>query len=140
MDMETVARKTLGKFWKKRSSGERKEFATLLSRLFESIAFPNSAKFFAGLKIVYLESETQKNETSVPIQAIHQEEGEVEIEFIMEKGGTRRWQLVDVVLDGVSMRNNLRSQFYKVITKENYNELLKRMNKRLDAAGKQANE
>jgi ABC-type transporter MlaC component len=41
---------------------------------------------------------------------------------------------VDVILDGVSMRNNLRSQFYKVIKKKSFNELIRKMDKKLISA------
>jgi len=39
--------------------------------------------------------------------------------------------VVDVILDGVSMRNNLRSQFYKILKKNDFNELIRRMKKKL---------
>jgi len=42
--------------------------------------------------------------------------------------------VVDVILDGVSMRNNLRSQFYRVIKKNNFDELIRKMNKKLIAS------
>jgi len=39
--------------------------------------------------------------------------------------------VVDVILDGVSMRNNLRSQFYKILKKNDFSELIRRMEKKL---------
>jgi len=39
--------------------------------------------------------------------------------------------VVDVDLDGVSMRNNMRSQLYKVISKNNYQELVRRIKEKL---------
>ena len=42
--------------------------------------------------------------------------------------------MVDVILDGVSMRNNLRSKFYKVIAKKGFNELIRKMEKKLKAS------
>jgi ABC-type transporter MlaC component len=42
--------------------------------------------------------------------------------------------VVDVVLDDVSMRNNLKSQFYKILKKEKYQELVQRMQKKLKEA------
>jgi len=38
---------------------------------------------------------------------------------------------VDVDLDEVSMRNNLRSQFYKIINKNDYQDLVRRMEEKL---------
>ncbi|MBI4382521.1 MAG: ABC transporter substrate-binding protein, partial [Nitrospinae bacterium] len=45
-----------------------------------------------------------------------------------------KWRVYDVVLDGVSMRNNLKSQFYKVIEQNNFAELVRRMKDKLDKA------
>ena len=42
-----------------------------------------------------------------------------------------QWQVVDVDLDEVSMRNNLRSQFYKIINKKDYQDLVRRMEEKL---------
>ena len=66
----------------------------------------------------------------VPLTVVHEKEGEVDIDFSL-KQVEARWQVVDVILDGVSMRNNLRSQFYKILKKNDFKELVRRMNKKL---------
>jgi len=66
----------------------------------------------------------------VLLTVLHSEEGEVGLEFVLEQN-SRRWMVVDVVLDGVSMRNNLRAQFYKVLKQHDYRELLRRLEKKL---------
>ena len=64
---------------------------------------------------------------------VHEKEGEVGIDFHLIQDGNM-WQVVDVILDGVSMRNNLRSQFYKVIKKKGFDELISKMDKKLVSA------
>ncbi len=71
--------------------------------------------------------------TVVPITIFHEKEGEVDIDFKM-KQSAKKWLVVDVILDGVSMRNNLRSQFYKILKKNDFNELVRRMKKKLKEA------
>ena len=66
----------------------------------------------------------------VPLAVVHEKEGEVDIDFSL-KQAEAGWQVVDVILDGVSMRNNLRSQFYKILKKNDFKELVWRMNKKL---------
>jgi ABC-type transporter MlaC component len=83
--------------------------------------------------MVYGKIKDGKNPAVVPLTVIHEKEGEVGIDFhLVQKGD--KWQVVDVILDGVSMRNNLRSQFYKVIAKNNFDELMRKMNKKLVSA------
>ena len=69
----------------------------------------------------------------VPLTVVHEKEGEVDIDFRMQKA-SENWRVVDVILDGVSMRNNLRSQFYKILKKNDFKELVRRMQKKLKEA------
>ncbi|MBI4389642.1 MAG: ABC transporter substrate-binding protein, partial [Nitrospinae bacterium] len=69
----------------------------------------------------------------VPMKDVHQKEGEVGIDFKLDASDGKR-RVYDVVLDGVSMRNNLKSQFYKVIEQNNFAELVRRMKDKLDKA------
>ena len=133
LDVLTVSRKTLGKYWKERSKQEQDEFVQLLGNLFRYVAFPNSSKFFGEMDLHYAPTETDGPKATVPITVKHPEEGEVGIDFVLEQNGPQ-WQVVDVILDGVSMRNNLRTQFYKVLKKHDYPELTRRMQKKLDSA------
>ena len=107
----------------------------LLGDIFRYVAFPNSAKFFGEMDIHYAATEKDGKGATVPLTVQHPDEGEVEIDFVLEQNSTR-WRVVDVILDGVSMRNNLRTQFFKVIRKNDYPELLRRMQKKLSAAKK----
>ena len=128
-----ISQKALGKYWKKHSAEQRDQFQKLLGDLFVHVAFPSSAKFFANLDLMYGKSKSKKDMTVVPITVIHEKEGEVDIDFKM-KQFEKNWLVVDVILDGVSMRNNLRSQFYKILKKNDFNELIRRMKKKLKEA------
>ena len=133
LDLQVVSQKTLGKYWKKRTPEEQKNFLSLLEGLFVHIAFTNTSKFFKDLEMSYGETKLTKTKAVVPLKVIHDEEGEVFIEFILTKK-ENNWLVVDVVLDDVSMRNNLKSQFYKILKKEKYQELVQRMQKKLKEA------
>ncbi|MDH5763893.1 MAG: ABC transporter substrate-binding protein [Nitrospinota bacterium] len=133
LDVPLVSQKTLGSHWKQRSSEEQAGFVELLGDLFRYVAFPNSSKFFGEMKLTYAETRTEGGTATVPITVMHPEEGAVRIDFVLEQN-SKRWRVVDVILDGVSMRNNLRTQFSKVLKKHDYPELTRRMQKKLDSA------
>ena len=128
-----ISQKALGKYWSKHSEEQRKQFQTLLGNLFVHVAFPSSAKFFTNLNIVYGKTKSKKDMMVVPLTVVHEKEGEVDIDFSL-KQVEAGWQVVDVILDGVSMRNNLRSQFYKILKKNDFKELVRRMKKKLKEA------
>ena len=125
-----ISQKALGKYWSKHSEEQQKQFQTLLGNLFVHVAFPSSAKFFTNLNIVYGKTKSKKDMMVVPLTVVHEKEGEVDIDFSLKQTEVG-WQVVDVILDGVSMRNNLRSQFYKILKKNDFKELIRRMGKKL---------
>ncbi len=133
LNVGEISRKSLGKYWKKRTLTEQELFIDLLSQMFIKEAFPSSGKFFSSLKLIYGQSTINKSKAKVPITVMHEKEGEVSIDFHLQKYSDR-WQVVDVDLDEISMRNNLRSQFYKVISKNDYQELVRRIKKKLNNA------
>ena len=133
LNVAEISKKALGKHWAKRSDSEQKRFQALLGELFLHVAFPSSAKFFAELDLMYGKTTEEKQRTVVPLTVVHEKEGEVDINFRLTRTAGN-WQVVDVILDGVSMRNNLRSKFYKVITKKGFDELMRKMEKKLKAS------
>jgi len=130
LDLQEVSRKTLGKHWDKRTSNERKKFVDLLSQMFIQEAFPNSGKFFSTLELVFGKTKIKKSQALVPLTVIRDSEGEINIDFHLHMN-QGQWQVVDVDLDEISMRSNLRSQIYKIIAKNNYQELVRRMEEKL---------
>ena len=130
LNIAAISQKTLGKYWSKITAEEQSRFSKLLGELFIHVAFPNSGKFFADLDLVFAESEIEKTKAFVPMSVVHKNEGEIEIDFYLQQNSDD-WKVVDVHMDGVSMRNNLRSQFYRVIAKEDFAELVRRMEKKL---------
>jgi len=130
LNIREISRKALGKYWKNRTLTEQKVFIDLLSRMFIKEAFPNSGKFFSALKLIYGQPTINESKANVPLTVVHEKEGEINIDFHLQKYRDQ-WQVVDVDLDEISMRNNMRSQLYKVISKNNYQELVRRIKEKL---------
>ena len=130
LNIREISRKALGKYWKKRSLTEQKVFIDLLSRMFIKEAFQNSGKFFSALKLIYSQTTIKKSKANVPLTVVHEKEGEINIDFHLKKYRDQ-WQVVDVDLDEISMRNNMRSQLHKIISKNNYQELVRRIKDKL---------
>lgn len=131
LDLKDVSKQTLGKYWKDRAPKEQEEFVALLGQVFKTIAFPNSAKFFADLKSNYGETKIDKTQAVVPLKVLHKNEGEISIDFKLQLSDGK-WRVYDVILDDVSMRNNLKSQFYKVLEKDDFQELVRRLKDKIE--------
>jgi len=128
-----ISKKVLGKYWRKYNAKQQNQFQELLGDLFVYVAFPSSAKFFSDLDLIYGKPKRKKDTVLVPLTVMHKKEGEVDIGFLL-KQSSKNWLVVDVILDGISMRNNLRSQFYKILKRNDFKELVRRMEKKLKEA------
>ena len=130
LNIREISRKSLGKYWKKRTLTEQKVFIDLLTQMLIKEAFPSSGKFFSELNLIYGQPTINESKANVPLTVVHKKEGEINIDFHLQKYRDQ-WQVVDVDLDGISMRNNMRSQLYKVISKNNYQELVRRIKEKI---------
>ena len=130
LDMPRISQKALGKHWQTLNKKQQESFVQLLSELFLYVAFPNSAKFFGELTIDYGPGQLEESRATVALQVQHQLEGNISLDFVLWQSQDR-WRVIDVVLDGVSMANNLRSQFYKILKKKDYADLVRRLEKKL---------
>jgi phospholipid transport system substrate-binding protein len=135
MDFPTLCKKSLGRHWKDRTDAERKEFTETLHALIEK----NVVKRLKDTKnhiVTYESEEIEDNKASV-VTIVASGKGprasQTEIVYKMKKKGPK-WQVVDMVTDGVSLVQNYRSQFNKIITKDGWAVLMQKMRDKLAEA------
>lgn len=121
----------LGAYWQKIGTEEQKNFTALLTRYLREIGYPKAAEFLVDMRIEYSGEQVNGSEALVETIAAHPEEGQVRIDYRLRQI-QGKWMIWDVLLDGVSMATNLRSQVQSVIAKKSYQELVRRMRKKLE--------
>jgi len=128
--IQDLAKNVLGAQWEKIGATEQKNFTQLLMSLFQKIAYPKSAEFFGDLRIDYTNERVNGNDATVETTVSHPKEGQVAIDYQL-RDGQGKWIIYDVLLDGVSMATNVRTQIQQVMAKESYQGLVKRMRDKL---------
>jgi phospholipid transport system substrate-binding protein len=128
--IQDLAKNVLGAQWEKIGANEQKNFTRLLVNLFQKVAYPKSAEFFGDLHIEYTNERINGNEAVVETTVSHPKEGQVAIEYQLHQA-QGKWTIHDVLLDGVSMVTNVRTQIQQVIAKESYQGLVKRLRDKL---------
>ncbi len=132
LDYKELARRSLAKHWGKRTSKEQVEFVDLLRDLIER-NYVKQLRKSHGKKLVYktekVSGDKAKVVTTVPVKKKRGRTATVEIAYKMQKVG-KRWMVYDVVTDDVSIVRNYKSQFAKIIRKNSYEHLLKKMRKK----------
>ena len=77
------------------------------------------------------------DQTIVRTKVITKQGTEVPVDYRMLKKGDR-WLVYDVIIEGVSLVSNYRTQFNKIIQTSSYAELVKKMKSRQEEMGSSA--
>ncbi len=126
-----LGERALGDYWQKLSAAQRTEFVGLLRALLERVAYPKSSSFFGDLTIEFRDERVSGDEATVRTVVRHPKEGLVSIDYKLKRSGDH-WTIYDVLLDEVSLAQDLRSQVQKILREESYARLLQRMREKLN--------
>ncbi|MDO8461555.1 MAG: ABC transporter substrate-binding protein [Deltaproteobacteria bacterium] len=141
-DIAELCRLALANHWQKMSEKDRKYFVDLLTRLLEQRAVfskeqsqhKNKARGGADYYVTYkgdrfLNDEKTKALTQSRVR-VPSENIEIDLDYKLKKVGAI-WKIFDVIVDGASLLDNYRYQFDKIIKKDGYADLIRRMESKL---------
>ena len=123
-DYQEMGKRALGKHWRKLSEADRDEFVHLFQR-FLSKTYAGNVDGYSGEQVEYLK-ERRKGDFAEVQTAVTSEKSTISIYYRMLKS-SNAWRVYDVVLDGVSLVKNFRSQFGRIIEAESVEGLLERL-------------
>jgi phospholipid transport system substrate-binding protein len=124
-DFDEMSRLTLARHWKDRSVQEQEEFVRLFTDLLER-SYLTTIENYAGEKITLLGESISGPYAQVRSRIITDRRVEISIEYrLLQSGG--QWAVYDVLLDGVSLVSNYRSQFNSIIRTSSFSELLAKL-------------
>jgi phospholipid transport system substrate-binding protein len=135
-DFGETARRSLGRHWAARTPQERDEFVKLFGDLLER-SYISKIELYGGEKIQYVGDKIEGDTALVSSKLLTKTGSEVPIEYRMLKKG-ERWLVYDVVIEGVSLVANYRTQFNKIIQTSSFQELVKKMKTRQEELGSSA--
>ncbi len=122
MDVEEISRRSLGRHWQARTAAEREEFVQLFGNLLER-AYIGKIETYSGEKVAFLGDAIDGNQATVRTRIVTKQGTEIPVDYRMLRRG-ERWRAYDVVIEGISLVANYRSQFDKVIQRASYQQLV----------------
>ena len=123
-DFEETARRALGRHWTARTAVERGEFVDLFRGLLEE-TYLTKFELYADEDITYLGEAVNGSEATVRTRIVPKRGAQVPVDYRMHlRGDDDRWRIYDVVMDGVSLVDNYRAQFNRIIQTSSYGELI----------------
>jgi phospholipid transport system substrate-binding protein len=133
-DFNEMAKRSLGSHWQKRSPEEQKEFVQLFTEVLES-AYLDKLESYKGEKVRYLNERQEAEFAEVSTKVIDRKGEELSLNYRLHSVNGD-WKVTDVVVENISLVNNYRAQFNRVLAKSSYGELVQAMKqKKLSAPG-----
>jgi phospholipid transport system substrate-binding protein len=132
-DFGETARRSLARHWQGRTPAERDEFVQLFSDLLER-SYISKVELYGGEKIQYLGDAVEGEQAKVQTKLVTKSGSEIPIEYRMHRKGDR-WLVYDVIIEGVSLVANYRTQFNKIIQTDSYQALIKKMKNKQEELG-----
>jgi phospholipid transport system substrate-binding protein len=126
-DYSEMSRRSLGAQWNQLSDKEKQEFVDLFRTLLTN-TYADRVETYSGEGVQYLNERTEKEYAEVRTKVLS---GKTEIPMdyrLMNKSND--WHVYDVVVDGVSLVNNYRGQFSKILHTSSYSDLVDQLRKK----------
>lgn len=124
-DFADMARRALGPNWQGRTAKERADFVKVFGDLLED-AYLDQIELYGADSFAYLRESRDGDFAEVNTKAMGIRGDELAIDYkLRARGGD--WKVYDLVVENVSVVNNYRSQFNRILNGESFGALLKKL-------------
>lgn len=121
---DEMAKRSLGAQWTKLNDKQRQEFVELFQRLLSN-TYAGKIEGYTGEQIKYLNERLKEGFAEVRTK-VTSGKAEIPLDYrLLTKAG--EWRVYDVVVDGISLINNYRGQFTKIIRSSSYDDLVEKL-------------
>ncbi len=122
-DFNELSKRTLGREWRKMKPEQRQEFVQLFRELLQGV-YADRLLAYSDQKVLF-EKEIMLKKGRAEVQSYLQTSDGTKIPLfyrLTDKSGS--WKVYDVIIEGVSMVKNYRTQFRKILAKDSPEKLL----------------
>lgn len=127
-DFHEMAKRSLGSNWRRLNPQHRKEFISTFTALLEK-TYADQIDLYDGQKVAYTGESIDANYAQVDSRIIDKNGQTYSVVYRLHKVDGK-WKIYDVVAENISLVNNYRSQFNRVIARSSIEELLRIMKAR----------
>jgi phospholipid transport system substrate-binding protein len=127
-DYEEMAKRCLGASWNTLNAAQRREFVQIFGELLEA-SYAEKIEKYSDEQVNYSGETLEGNFAEVRTQIVRKND-KIPINYrLLNKNP---WMVYDVIIEGVSLVNNYRSQFGRVLQTSSYNDLIQRLKTKVD--------
>lgn len=125
-----ISKRALGRDWNKFNIQQRQVFEETFADFLGYTYFKKVRDSYQGENVVFLSQEKIGDSKAVVKTKIPRKNNEIPLDYRMfsKKG---EWYIYDVIIEGVSLVTNYRTQFGKILGKESPDGLIERLRKKI---------
>jgi len=128
-DFKEMSRRSLGSSWSRLTRKQQDEFVGVFTDLLEK-AYLDRIESYNNERFIYINEAIDEPYAEVRSKIVTSKGEEFSINYrLKRKDGM--WKIYDVVVEDISLVNNYRSQFDRILSKTSYDELIRRMKEKL---------
>ena len=124
-DFSEMAKRSLGRHWAARTSAEQREFvkafATLMGR-----SYADNIESYTTQNVLYIRESEDQNYAQVDTKILAENGSPLSINYKLHSVDSE-WKIYDLVIENISMVNNYRSQFDRIIARSSFTDLVQTM-------------
>jgi phospholipid transport system substrate-binding protein len=128
-DFQEMAQRSLGAHWQRRTPEEQTEFIKVFSDLLEQ-TYVDKIESYNNEKFIYANERIDGPYAEVSSKMRTSKGEEFTINYKLHRMG-EDWRVYDLVIENISLINNYRSQFNRILTSSTYDELILRIKAKL---------
>ncbi|MDY0040076.1 MAG: ABC transporter substrate-binding protein [Desulforhabdus sp.] len=137
-DFEEMAKRSLGAAWRSQPSQKQDEFVRLFKDLLFNTYVDRVESYTASNeKVVFDGQRIDGQYALVNTRVTGYKNGQVQVDYRLRLS-SGQWKVYDVIIAGISLVNNYRSQFNSILSRNSFDDLLKTMDRKVASLNKRA--
>lgn len=124
-DFTEMAKRSLGPHWARRTPEEQREFVGIFAALMGR-AYADNIESYASQNVLYTRESEEQNYAQVDTRVVSDNQPPVTINYKLHSVDNE-WKVYDLVIENISIVNNYRSQFDRVLARSSFAELVRTM-------------
>jgi phospholipid transport system substrate-binding protein len=124
-DFAVSARLSLGRNWRQLTEEEKELFVELFGKLLEQ-TYSNKIESYTDEKVEFLKERISGDKAQINTRLLGNDM-EILIDYRLYKKYDNEWRIFDIVVEGVSLVNNYRSQFAEILQRDDFGKLIEEL-------------
>lgn len=135
-DFQEISRRSVARHWNGFSDAEKAEFTDVFAQFLGNTYIYKIQGEYHNEQVIYVDQMLHNDDYAEVRTQLVRETIEIPVNYRMLKDQNGQWKVYDIIVEGVSLVKNYRTQFADILKKETPAQLIQRLNQKLQERSK----